>query len=88
MNIGREILTNTSLEAGIHNYDGAKASEKFAKLTYHFGKQSKPAKSFISTAAFEGLGSMKDNRLEKVRRTNTIVKQKGSNGGGFTISIK
>ena len=84
LNIGREILTNTSLEAGIHDYDGTKASEKFAKLTYHFGKQSKPAKPFISTAAFDNLKSMKDKRLDKVRRTNTIVKQKG----GFTVTIK
>ena len=84
LNIGREILTNTSLEAGIHDYDGTKASEKFAKLTYHFGKQSKPAKPFISTVAFDNLKSMKDKRLDKVRRTNTIVKQKG----GFTVTIK
>ena len=84
LDIGREILTNTSLEAGIHDYDGTKASEKFAKLTYHFGKQSKPAKPFISTVAFENLKSMKDKRLDKVRRTNTIVKQKG----GFTVSIQ
>ena len=84
LDIGREILTNTSLEAGIHDYDGTKSSEKFAKLTYHFGKQSKPAKPFISTVAFDNLKSMKDKRLEKVRRTNTIVKQKG----GFTVSIR
>jgi len=84
LDIGREILTNTSLEAGIHDYDGTKASEKFAKLTYHFGKQSKPAKPFISTVAFENLKSMKDKRLDKVRRTNTIVKQKG----GFIVSIR
>jgi adhesin/invasin len=84
LNIGREILTNTSLEAGIHDYDGTKASEKFAKLTYHFGKQSKPAKPFISTTAFDNLKSMKDKRLDKVRRTNTIIKQKG----GFTVTIK
>ncbi len=75
VNIGREILTNTSLEAGIHDYDGTRSSEKFAKLTYHFGKQSKPAKPFISTVAFEDLKSMKDNRLDKVRRANTIIKQ-------------
>ena len=84
LNIGREILTNTSLEAGIHDYDGTKASEKFAKLTNHFGKQSKPAKPFISTVAFDNLKSMKDKRLDKVRRTNTIIKQKG----GFTVTIK
>jgi len=84
LDIGREILTNTSLEAGIHDYDGTKASEKFAKLTYHFGKRSKPAKPFISTVAFNNLKSMKDKRLEKVRRTNTIVKQKG----GFTVSFR
>jgi len=84
LDITREILTNTSLEAGIHDYNGTKASEKFAKLTYYFGKQSKPAKPFIATTAFENLKSMKDNRLDKVRRTNTIVKQKG----GFTVSIR
>jgi len=84
LNIGRDILTNTSLEAGIHDYDGTKASEKFVKLTYHFGKQSKPVKPFISTVAFDNLKSMKDKRLDKVRRTNTIVKQKG----GFTVSIR
>jgi hypothetical protein len=84
LDIGREILTNTSLEAGIHDYDGTKASEKFAKLTYYFGKQSKPVGPFIAAAAFENLKSMKDKRLDKVRRTNTIVKQKG----GFTVSIR
>ena len=84
LNIGRDILSNTTLEAGIHDYDGSKASEKFAKLTYHFGKQSKSVQPFISTTAFENLKSMKDNRLDKVRRTNTIVKQKG----GFTVSIR
>ena len=84
LDIGREILTNTSLEAGIHDYDGTKASEKFAKLTYYFGKQSKPVGPFIATVAFENLKSMKDKRLDKVRRTNTIVKQKG----GFTVSIR
>ena len=75
LNIGREILTNTNLEAGIHNYDGGEASEKFAKLTYHFGKQSKSVQPLISTVAFGSLKSMKTKRLEKVRRTNTIVKQ-------------
>ena len=84
LNIGRDILSNTTLEAGIHDYDGSKASEKFAKLTYHFGKQSKSVQPFISTTAFENLKSMKENRLDKVRRTNTIVKQKG----GFTVTIK
>ena len=84
LDIGREILTNTSLEAGIHDYDGTKASEKFAKLTYYFGKQSKTVGPFIAAAAFDNLKSMKDKRLDKVRRTNTIVKQKG----GFTVSIR
>jgi hypothetical protein len=84
LDIGREILANTSFEAGIHNYDGTQASDKFVKLTYYFGKQSKPVKPFTSTDAFENLKSMKDKRLDKVRRTNTIVKQKG----GFTISIR
>ena len=84
LDIGRDILSNTTLEAGIHDYDGSKSSEKFAKLTYHFGGQSKSVQPFISTTAFENLKSMKDNRLDKVRRTNTIVKQKG----GFTISFR
>ena len=75
LNIGREILSNTNLEAGIHHYDGGEASEKFAKLTYHFGKRSKTVQPFISTVAFGSLESMKTKRLEKVRRTNTIVKQ-------------
>lgn len=75
LNIGREILTNTTLEVGIHNYDNTKASDKFAKVTYHFGKQPKPAKPFISTAAFDNLRSVRGERLDKVRRKNIIVKQ-------------
>lgn len=84
LNINKEVLPNLSLEAGVHDYDGSTSSEKFVKLTYHFDEPaSKPAK-FFSNQAFENLKSMKEKRLEKVRRTNTIVKQRG----GFTVSIR
>ena len=84
LSVDKEVLPNLSLEAGVHDYDGGASSEKFVKLTYHFDEPaSKPAK-FFSDQAFENLESMKEKRLEKVRRTNTIVKQRG----GFTVSIR
>jgi len=84
LNIGKEILPNLSLEAGIHDYDGTASTEQFVKLTYHFDEPIKGRSKFFSDKAFEDLKSMKDQRLDKVRRTNTIVKQRG----GFTVSIR
>ena len=84
LNVDKDILPNLSLEAGVHDYDGSASSQKFINLTYHFDKPAAKPARFFSKQAFEGLKSMKDQRLDKVRRTNTIVKQKG----GFTVSIK
>lgn len=83
ININGEVLTpGLSLEIGRTNYD-SREDTNFAKLTYNysFGKQPK-ATPLFSEQAFAPLQSMKEKRLEKVRRQNLIVKQKD-----FTITL-
>ena len=84
LNLNKEVLPNVTLEAGVHDYDGAAQDQTFMTLTYHFDKPVTYATPLFSRQAFTGMQSMKERRLDKVRRTNTIVKQRG----GFTVSIR
>lgn len=72
------ILPGMTLEAGLRDYDGSESSSRFVKLSYKIamwgGDDAAPVPNFISNKAFE-LTSMKDRRLDKVRRQNKIVKQ-------------
>ena len=64
------------IEAGRTSFDTRQDTD-FVKLSYklNFGqKTSKPNPLIVDDVAFR-FGSMKDHRLDKVRRTNIIVKQ-------------
>ena len=64
------------IEAGRTSFD-ARRNTDFVKLSYklNFGqKKSEPNPLIVDDVAFR-FGSMKDNRLDKVRRSNIIVKQ-------------
>jgi len=73
---GEILFPGLTVEIGRTNYD-SREDTNFAKLTYNysFGKQVKSSPMF-SDQAFKPLESMKDRRLEKVRRQNKIIHQK------------
>ena len=75
-----------SIEAGIHNFDD-RPDESFGRITYHIGRgrdvSSNEVRPFFSKSIFES-ASISNRRLEKVRRSNKIVKQTG----GFTVSFR
>ena len=80
-------LTGLEVEAGRSYYSGSTYSdESFIQVSYNVtelfkNNKSKKAKSgWISDKAYE-LGSVEDRRFEKVRRTNKIIKQIGTNIG-------
>ncbi|HBP58329.1 MAG TPA: hypothetical protein DD668_02010 [Alphaproteobacteria bacterium] len=74
------------LEAGRKDFD-SRPDEDFARITYRLGLGSdvgsEDSAPFISDKMFE-TGSVKHRTLEKVRRTNRIVKQTG----GFKVSFR
>ena len=63
------------VEFGFTDYTGSE-DEWFFDLVYSFGKKTSD-KSFITNEAYEKI-SMKDNKYNKVRRENLIVKSKES----------
>ena len=63
------------VEFGFTDYTGSE-DEWFFDLVYSFGKKASD-KSFITNEAYEKI-SMKDNKYNKVRRENLIVKSKES----------
>lgn len=63
------------VEFGFTDYTGSE-DEWFFDLVYSFGKKTSD-KSFITNEAYEKI-SMKDNKYDKVRRENLIVKSKES----------
>jgi len=80
---GDVFVPGLGVEIGATDYDN-RADVDFAKLTFKYPPPTKTNKLFSDQAyAFT---SMKDKRLEKVRRENKIVKQK-SKQGSFSVSF-
>lgn len=83
---GDVLIPGLGLELGATNYDGRSDSE-FVKLTFKYPPPEKRSPLFANVA-YE-LVSMKDKRLEKVRRTNKIVKQtRSSSSNNNTVSFR
>ena len=86
LELNRSLGSGWVLEAGRKDFDN-RPDEDFARLTYRLGLGSEAdsgdAAPFISDRMFE-TGSVKHRKLEKVRRTNRIVKQTG----GFQVSFR
>jgi len=87
LNVAVPFLTGLVLEAGHRDYK-SQSDENFLKMSYNIslGTKAKRKRSWLNKAGYT-LGSMKDRRLDKVRRENLIYKQKRVNGvlrvGGF-----
>lgn len=77
-----QLLKGIAIEAGHRNFDNER-NEKFLTMSYDIGRAlSRVAgaqKQWVSKSAFV-LGSMEDQRFEKVRRENHIVKQTRASG--------
>jgi len=69
---------------GKTNYDGTRADKDFVSLTYKIIPGKTDYQPLIADKPFT-FTSMKDKRLDKVRRENKIVKQKKT--GSFTASF-
>lgn len=77
LNIQGDILTpGLTLEVGKTDYDGSKADKDFVSLTYTLNADKNTYKPLTSSQPFV-FTSMKDKRLDKVRRENRIIKQVG-----------
>jgi len=84
--LNRSLGSGWVFEAGRKDFDN-RPDEDFARVTYRLGlgseAESEEAAPFISNRMFE-TGSVKHRKLEKVRRSNRIVKQTG----GFQVSFR
>lgn len=81
-------LPGLQIEAGrTFNSGSTYSNENFINISYNvtelFGKTSQPSQPWFSSQAYQ-LGSMESRRYEKVRRTNTIVKQINR---GFSVVV-
>jgi adhesin/invasin len=72
--------TGIRLTTGVKDYDNHK-DNWFFKLSFNLGTVNSNEK-FVRDSAYQ-LTSMKDKKLDKVRRENLIIKKKGS---GFTVT--
>ena len=72
--------TGIRLTTGVKNYDNHK-DNWFFKLSFNLGTVNSN-KKFVRDAAYS-LTSMKENKLDKVRRENLIIKKKG---GAFSVT--
>lgn len=79
---GDVLFPGLRLEVGINDVRGGQKSE-YAKFTYRYLPGYKGLSNLFSEHAYQ-FKSMEDRRLDKVRRTNTIVKQ---TSGNFTVEI-
>lgn len=86
LELNRSLGDGWVIEAGRKDFDN-RPDENFARITYRLGlgDNAKGADDtpFISDTMFE-TGSVRHRKLEKVRRTNRIVKQTG----GFQVSFR
>jgi hypothetical protein len=84
--LNRSLGSGWVIEAGRKDYDN-RPDEDFALITYRLGlgavADREKSAPFIADKLFE-TGSVKHRKLEKVRRTNRIVKQ----SGGFKVSFR
>jgi hypothetical protein len=77
------LLKGISVEAGHRNFDDQR-NEKFVNMSYDLGAAMSDGggteKEWISQKSAWALGSMVDQRFNKVRRENVIIKQTRSTG--------
>lgn len=79
---GDILFPGLRLEVGVNDARGGQKTE-YAKFTYRYLPGYKGLSSLFSEDAYK-FRSMENRRLDKVRRTNTIVKQ---TSGNFTVEI-
>ena len=72
--------TGIRLTTGVKDYDNHK-DNWFFKLSFNLGTVNSNEK-FVRDSAYQ-LTSMKDKKLDKVRRENLIIKKKG---GAFSVT--
>ncbi len=87
LDLSADLITpGLSLVLGITNYD-ARSDKNFVQVTYRYPPANKKVKPFLSDQAYK-FESMEDQRLNKVRRENLIVKQVRSGAGGLTVEFR
>ena len=83
---GDVLIPGLTAEVGATKYDDQK-DKQFIQLTYRYPSNNKKIKPFFSSEAYV-FDSMEDQRLNKVRRENMIIKQSRSVSGGLTVSFR
>lgn len=81
---GDILVPGLRLEVGVNEVKGSNKKSEFARLMYRYMPGYKSSPAIFSDVAYR-FKSMEDRRLDKVRRTNTIVKQ---TSGNFVIEIR
>ena len=84
-------LEGLEIEAGRSFFSGSTYSdESFISVNYNvtelFKKTPRKNTAWVNNQAYK-LESMEDQRFQKVRRSNTIVKQIGTGSGGFATKV-
>ena len=75
---GSFLLNGLYLDVGKTNYEGRQGKE-FIQITYKYPPDKKRGIRFFSDEIYE-FSTMKDKRLEKVRRENLLIKQQSGRG--------
>ncbi len=81
---GDLLIPGLTFEVGATDYNGNQDDKEFVQLTYKYNPGDNKVRPLFSSDIYQ-FTSMKDRRLDKVRRENMIVKQ--SRGGGFRYIV-
>jgi len=83
---GDIFVPGLTAEIGLTKYDDQR-DRQFAQLTYRYPSNNKDSKPLFSKEAYK-FHSMEEQRLNKVRRENMIIKQSRSSSGGLSVSFR
>lgn len=81
---GDFLIPGLTLAVGATSYDGSREDNNFLKLTYRFTKSETEVQPLFTNEMYNFV-SMRKRRLDRVRRTNLIIKQFQGRG---TISFR
>lgn len=81
---GHLLVPGLTFEVGATDYDGDRETREFVQLTYRYTPGNSKVTPLFSDKAF-AFKSMREHRLDKVRRENRIIKQARGRG---TISFR
>ena len=90
ISLSADLPKGFQLEVGTTSYDGdVLADQDFIYLSFNLAryKQKEPSHHFVSKQAY-GLQDVSHRRFEKVRRSERIVKQRGSTSLGLNMGEK